>query len=168
MSVFSHPGRHHVIELPSLDPAAVEIAGRNWLTAQLLARRFEVAVPEVDRGIDLIIFREIGAEGIRALPLQLKCSSGEGFSLHRKYEGRGIPMAYIWNVLGQPEVYFLTYDEALVALGDRALQTTSWMRDGYYAFTRVSDDLRSRLVPFRDRWDWVGARLDAQPTSGAV
>lgn len=161
-------GAHRVNELPKLDPAAVEIAGRNWLTAQLLARGFEVAVPEVDRGIDLIVFREVGAAGIRALPLQLKCSSLEGFSLHRKYEGRGIPMAYVWNVLGQPEVYFLTYDEALIALGEQAAKTASWSKDGYYAFTRVSDDLRSRLALYRGRWDWIAAQLDAQPTSGAA
>ena len=77
-------------------------------------------------------------------------------------------MAYVWNVLAQPEVYFLTYDEALIALGGKASQSASWTNDGYYAFTRVSDDLRSRLVRYRGRWDWIAARLEAQPTSGAA
>ena len=39
------------------DTATVEVAGRNWLTANLLTRGFEVAVPIVDRGVDLIVFR---------------------------------------------------------------------------------------------------------------
>ncbi|SPU55418.1 Uncharacterised protein [Brevundimonas vesicularis] len=83
----------------NISSATVEVAGRNWLTAQLLMRGFEVATPVVDRGVDLIVFKEVGEQGIRALPLQLKCSSGESFSLDRKYEGRGIPLAYVWNVL---------------------------------------------------------------------
>lgn len=55
--------------------AAIEIAGRNWLTAQLLVRGFEVAIPTIDRGVDVIVFKETGNHGIRALPLQLKCSA---------------------------------------------------------------------------------------------
>jgi len=41
---------------------AVEIAGRNWLVARLLIRGIEVATPDIDRGIDLIAFREFSAE----------------------------------------------------------------------------------------------------------
>jgi hypothetical protein len=143
------------------------MAGRNWLTAQLLAQGFEVAIPAVDRGIDLIVFREVGEAGIRALPLQLKCASGESFSLDRKYAGRGIPLVYIWNVLNQPVAYFLEYGEALVVLGERAAATTSWIAGGYYTINRISPDLRARLEPYRARWQWLTSRLEAQPTSGA-
>jgi hypothetical protein len=105
--------------------AAIEIAGRNWLAAQLLVQGFEVATPVVDRGIDLIVFREVGEAGIRALPLQLKCASAESFSLDRKYAGRGIPLVYVWNVLTQPAAYFLSYAEALAMLGEQAVHTDS-------------------------------------------
>ncbi len=52
--------------ITGLSAAAVEIAGRNWLTAQLLARGLEVATPVVDRGIDLIVFREVGTQRVAA------------------------------------------------------------------------------------------------------
>ena len=145
---------------------AVEAAGRNWLSAQLLLRGLEVSVPIVDRGIDLIVFKEVGDAGIRALPLQLKCASAESFSLDRKYAGRGIPLVYVWNVLTQPTAFFLTYDEALVALGEQASATTSWVERGYYSKNYISADLRARLAAFENRWDWLKDCLEHQPTSG--
>lgn len=149
------------------DTATVEIAGRNWLMAQLLVRGFEVAAPVVDRGVDLIVFREVGNLGIRALPLQLKCASTESFSLDRKYEGRGIPLVYIWNVLTQPVAYMLTYEEAKSVLGAQASNTKSWTEGGRYAFTSIGTDLRSRLRPFAGRWEWLETQLNSQPTSGS-
>ena len=147
-----------------LNAAAVEMAGRNWLTAQLLTRGIGVAIPAVDHGIDLIVFREVGDAGIRALPLQLKCAKQESFGLHRKYEGRGIPLVYIWHVLEQPIAYFLDYAEAREALGS-ATETASWRR-GAYTFNRISPALQTRLNPYRDRWSWLMSRIAAQPTSG--
>lgn len=145
---------------------AVEAAGRNWLSAQLLLRGLEVSVPIVDRGIDLIVFKEVGDVGIRALPLQLKCASAESFSLDRKYAGRGIPLVYVWNVLTQPTAFFLTYDEALVALGEQAAVTASWVDRGYYSKNYISADLRARLADFENRWEWLKGCLDHQPSSG--
>lgn len=152
---------------PTLSSATVEVAGRNWLTAQLLMRGFEVSTPVVDRGVDLIVFREVGQQGIRALPLQLKCATGESFGLDRKYEGRGIPLAYIWNVTANPVTFLMTYEEALVVLGPKAAASQSWVAGGKYTVTRVGADLRQRLLPFENRWDWLAERLSAQPESGA-
>jgi len=42
-----------------MDPQLVELAGRNWLTSQLLQAGLEVARPERDRGIDLIAYRDM-------------------------------------------------------------------------------------------------------------
>lgn len=151
-----------------LSPAVVEVAGRNWLMAQLLTRGFEVAVPVVDRGVDLIAFREVGHEGIRALPLQLKCASFESFSLDRKYEGRGIPLIYIWDVLRQPTAFMLSYDEALSVLGAQAAASKSWTDGGKYSITTIGNGLRSRLQPYAGRWAWLDERLTSQPTSGNV
>lgn len=154
-------------DLPTLNSATVEVAGRNWLTAQLLMSGFEVSTPVVDRGVDLIVFREVGRQGIRALPLQLKCASGESFGLDRKYEGRGIPLAYIWNVTTNPVVFLMTYEEALAVLGTRATASKSWVDGRKYAVTRVGAGLRQRLSPFESRWEWLAERLMAQPESGA-
>ena len=149
-----------------LSSAVVEVAGRNWFTAQLLTRGFEVATPVVDQGIDLIAFREVGSAGIRALPLQLKCASAESFSLDRKYAERGIPLVYVWNVLREAEAFLLDYEEALSVLGPRAAATRSWTEGGYYTVNRISPELRDRLAPYGSRWSWLAARLEAQPTSG--
>ena len=145
-----------------LSTKAIEIAGRNWLVSQLLGRGFDVATPEVDQGIDLIIFREIGTAGIRALPLQLKCATGRAFSLDKKYEGRGIPQVYVWNVLADPEAYILDYDEALAVLGDQAASSPSFVQRGYYSVSTISAVRAAGLAPYRNRWDWLSSRLEAQ------
>jgi len=148
------------------NPKAVEFAGRNWLTSQLLVRGFEVSIPVVDRGVDLIVFKEIGSAGIRALPLQLKCSLYESFSVDRKYEGRGIPLCYIWNVLGTPTALLMNYDEALDSLPESARKSASWAQNGYYTITNnPSADLRSKLMEFADRWNWLSELLESQPQS---
>ncbi|MCK6106056.1 hypothetical protein [Brevundimonas sp. EYE_349] len=151
----------------AMSSATIEIAGRNWLTAQLLLRGFEVATPVVDQGVDLIVFREVGERGIRALPLQLKCASVATFGLDRKYEGRGIPLVYIWDVLGQPTAFFLTYEEALEVLGEAAISTKSWTVGGKYTVTNVGSRLREKLASYSPRWDWLADQLAEQPTSGS-
>ena len=147
--------------------AAVEMAGRNWLVAKLLDKGFQVSIPVVDHGIDLIVFDEVGERGIRALPLQLKCAREERFSLSTKYDGRGVVMTYIWNALDNPTVFMLTYEEALSALGRRA-NTPSWDK-GHYTVTRVPSALRTLLENrYGDRWDWLRERLAEQPPSNVL
>jgi len=142
------------------------MAGRNWLTAKLLLEGFEVAVPQVDRGIDLIIFNECGERGIKSLGLQLKCAREKRFSLHEKYKGRGIPIVYIWSALAQPRAFILTYDEAHSELGEAAKKTKSWASGGHYSFTHVSPDLEVRLKKYEHRWSWLRDQLANQVTSG--
>ena len=154
--------------MASLSKATVEVAGRNWLTAELLLRDFEVATPVVDRGVDLIVFKEVGEAGIKSLPLQLKVASAERFDLDRKYEGRGIPFAFVWHVISDPTVFFLTYDEAVAVLGPAAIATKSWIEGRRYGVTRkVPVELRKRLSPYENRWSWLDERLAAQPASGS-
>jgi len=42
-----------------MDSQMVELAGRHWLTSQLLRADLEVALPERDRGIDLIVYADL-------------------------------------------------------------------------------------------------------------
>ena len=100
------------------DTRIIEVAGRNWLTAQLLLEGIRVATPTFDEGIDLIAFKEIPTHGIKALPLQLKCAREEVFSLDRKYADRNMAMVYVWNVLEAPSAYVLSYEEAHELLGN--------------------------------------------------
>ena len=152
--------------MTSLRTAAVELAGRNWLVVQLLKREIDVAIPVVDRGVDVIAFREVGLHGIKAQPLQLKCAAADSFSLDRKYADRGVPLVYIWRVFDQPVAYILTYDEALEVLGEQSRSSASWMEGGKYSATSVGARLKDGLAPFEGRWDWLENRLSQQPVSG--
>ena len=151
----------------SFKTAAVEMAGRNWLVAKLLHEGLEVAIPSVDRGIDLIAFREVGDAGIQALPLQLKCAEKQRFSLRTKYENRGILLVYIWNVFVSPEAYILNYKEAEKELGARATGTDSWNR-GHYVYSRISPDLQRRLDHYKNDWDRLRRELDSRAVSGQL
>ncbi|MHB2036215.1 MAG: hypothetical protein ACYCPW_05680 [Nitrososphaerales archaeon] len=54
-----------------MDTQLVELAGRNWLTSELLKAGLEVARPERDRGIDLIAYVDRGG-GRKFLLIQSK------------------------------------------------------------------------------------------------
>lgn len=143
----------------------VEIAGRSWVISRLLAHDIEVATPVVDAGIDLIAFKEVGAGGIKALPLQLKCASDEAFSLDQKYAGRGITMIYVWNVMTTPTAFVLSYEDALNVLGAKSASTTSFSEGGSYSASYVSKVRKQLLTPYENRWDWLGKRIASQPES---
>lgn len=143
----------------------VELAGRSWVVSRLLAHGIEVATPVVDSGIDLIAFKEVGAGGIRALPLQLKCATAENFSLDAKYAERGITMVYVWHVMTTPRAYIMSYEEALTVLGEKSAATPSFSGRGTYSMSSVSKDKQQRLGAFLDRWDWLKSRIEEQPES---
>ncbi|MFA4940175.1 hypothetical protein [Brevundimonas sp.] len=117
----------------------VELAGRSWVVSRLLAHGIEVATPVVDSGIDLIAFKEAGVGGIKALPLQLKCATGEAFSLNAKYAERGITMIYVWRVMIAPTAFIMSYAEALAVLGEKSASTASFAEQGAYSMSSVSN-----------------------------
>ena len=149
-----------------IDRQLVELAGRHWLTSQLLQAGLEVARPERDRGIDLIAyvdFRQPG-EGFVACPIQMKAATKEIFGLDPKYSKfPGLILAYVWN-LGNPsetKCYALTYDDAFVIADTLGWTTTKSFQTGgrskkpRYITTKPSKDLRNRLAAYEmnsERW----------------
>lgn len=137
-----------------MDTQTVEILGRNLLVAELLSAGIEVALPLRDRGVDLIAYLERG-EGLEcfsAFPVQMKAASTRAFSIDRKYAPfRNLILAYVWNVGGEesPEIYALTYEEA-VNIGDKLgwTGTASW-EAGAYATTKPSARLLELLGDYR-------------------
>jgi hypothetical protein len=100
-----------------VDTQLVELEGRNWLTSQLLKAGLEVARPERDKGIDLIVYRDIDeTHQFLAYPIQMKAATRAVFSLYPKYEKfSNLILAYVWN-LGdstRTKCFALTYAQAL-------------------------------------------------------
>jgi hypothetical protein len=125
-----------------MDTQVIELLGRNRLISELLRARLEVAVPERDRGVDLIAYVDLESQvaSFVARPIQMKASSRQGFSVYRKYSKvRDLILAFVWN-LEDPEraaTFALTYPE-VVAIADRMAwtKTASWIQKGWYSTSR--------------------------------
>ena len=103
----------------SIDKQVTELVGRSKLVAELLRSGIEVAIPERDRGIDLVAYLDLDsrATSFIARPIQMKDSSGEHFSIEQKYARfHDLILAFVWHVHDPTPspIYALTYREALV------------------------------------------------------
>jgi len=156
-----------------LDSKLVELAGRNWLTSELLRAGLEVARPERDRGIDLIAYRDIGEKKqFVAYPIQMKAASASTFSIDPKYaKFARLIMAYVWdlNDSAVTKCFALTYAEALqVATEMGYTRTPSWLTGGRtqkrgYTTTAPSRKLCALLSPFQmdsEKWVKLADRLE--------
>jgi Na+-transporting NADH:ubiquinone oxidoreductase subunit NqrD len=146
--------------MKSIDSGVVEIVGRHRLIQELLSAGLEVAIPQRDRGIDLIAYvdRDSRIERFVGIPIQLKAATGRSFSIATKYSKfPNLIHAFVWG-LGEgvePVTYAMTQAEA-VALGEAMGWTTteSWKR-GYYTSQRPGKKLLALLEPYRmnaERW----------------
>jgi len=143
----------------NLDNFALEVVGKNWLVSELLKAGFQTAVPSYDKGIDLIAFRPPNKnEMLKAVPLQLKVSKNEVFSLNSKYsECRGLLLVYIWHTLGpHTECFALRYNEAFKIMQERGYtRTASWKVEGEYTTNKPSAELKKTLKLYKcgpNRW----------------
>ncbi len=130
----------------------IEILGRSRLKAALIEAGLEVATPERDSGIDLIMYRwsPEGGEFI-ARPIQMKAATEFTFSVDRKYERiPALVIAYVMNTRGADHaIHAMTYPEATeVARILGWTKTKSW-EDGGYTRTYGSRKLVEALEPYR-------------------
>ena len=137
-----------------MDKQVTELIGRSKLVAELLRSGIEVAIPERDRGIDLIAYLDLDsrATSFVARPIQMKASSGEQFSIEKKYEKfRGLILAFVWHVHdpAPSPIYALTYREAL-AIGKTMGWTKrdSWIKGDRFTTQRPSKKLVGLLQPY--------------------
>lgn len=144
----------------AIDTGAVEIIGRHRLIQELLTAGLEVAIPQRDRGIDLIAYvdRDARLPSFVAVPIQLKAATGRSFSIATKYSKfPNLLHAFVWG-LGKgidPVTYALTQAEA-VGVGEAMgwTKTESWRR-GFYTSQQPGRRLLSLLEPYRmntERW----------------
>ena len=140
-----------------MDKQVTELVGRSKLVAELLHSGIEVAIPQRDRGIDLIAYLDLDsrAASFIARPIQMKASSEEQFSIEKKCaKFRDLILVFVWHVHdpATPAIYALTYSEA-VGVG-KAMGWTkrkSWIKDGRFTTQQPSKKLVRLLQPYRMR-----------------
>lgn len=140
-----------------LDSQVVEIIGRSRLIESILRADLEVALPQRDHGIDLIVFDEGDTQRrtqFRAIPIQLKSSSTQQFSIARRHEQfPDLRIAHVWNV-HEPnavEIYVVTHEES-VRVGDQVgwTKTNSWALGAYSKRgIRAGTPIHATLAPYR-------------------
>jgi hypothetical protein len=152
-----------------MDTQVIELLGRNRLISELLRAGLEIAVPERDRGVDLIAYVDLESHvsSFVARPIQMKASSRQGFSVYRKYSKlRDLILAFVWNLEDSERaaMYALTYPEA-VAIADRMgwTKTPSWLQKGGYSTSRPGEKLLELLAPHK-----MTAALWWQKVTGAA
>lgn len=137
-----------------LDTRMIEVLGRGCLIDQLLQAGLEVALPERNRGVDLIAYADpsVPANRFSAKPIQMKAASKRGFSLDQKYERiSDLIMAYVWHVDApqQTVIYALTYDQAFSIAEELGwTRTASWAKGNYFT-SSPSKQIEALLEPFR-------------------
>jgi hypothetical protein len=143
-----------------MESQIIELLGRNRLIDDLLRAGLEVALPIRDRGIDLIVYADLGlgVAQFAAVPIQMKASSKCAFSLDAKYSKfPNLLIAHIWHIDSPKDevTYAMNYDEALaVAEVMGWIKNPTWVK-GYYANNNPGAKLRSLLEPHRmtaEKW----------------
>jgi hypothetical protein len=121
-----------------LSAKAIELLNMHELTAELMARGWNVYLPVYDEGIDLLATRNDVSEVIR---IQLKSR----WSIDRKYVGRPIEIAY-----KDRGTWYLAPHEAMVLAGEQEgyCAQTSWTGDkGMWNVATMSVRLAERMAP---------------------
>lgn len=139
-------------EVIMLDTQQMELIGRHRLIEHLLQSGIEVAMPYRDRGVDIVIYWNTEADRFVSFPVQLKVSSGRGFSLARKYATQpNLVLIYAWQARDSEHSTMLamSYRDALgIACDQGYTRTSSWIDRHAYGVTNVGRTLAERLNPF--------------------
>jgi len=148
-----------------IDSQVTEIIGRNYLIAQILGSGLEVATPMRDRGVDLLVYRDIPRRNtaFQCLPVQLKSATVESFAVSKKYDKfPKLLIVHIWNVGNASEghpTFAMTYEQTLdIAAKMGWTNTATWRANEIYSTTRPSTKLKDLLEEHRmnpGRWQTV-------------
>lgn len=137
--------------LDKLDTQQVELIGVAALETELIRQGFEVARPNRDRGIDLIIYSDNLDRPFSAVPIQMKSSTGKAFGVFNKYEKfNNLVMAYVWNVLDKPRFFVMTYEQSVEFVPD--LNGKSWLQNKCYTWSNVPKKIEEKLLKYENNW----------------
>lgn len=136
-----------------LDTQQVELIGTAALEAELIRQGFEVARPNRDRGIDLIVYSDKKDKPFSAVPIQVKAATDRSFGAFRKYEKfTGLILAFVWHATTQPRYFLLTHPETVKFIKDP--KGYSWQSNGTYKWSgKIPKWVEEGLLPYENRWD---------------
>ena len=133
-----------------LSKKQLEKMGISYVAECLYREDLRFAVPDIDDGIDLIVYNRAEDNHFAAVPLQLKAFSDEEFYSDEKYlRINGLFMIYLWFVGTKTPIraFGMKYAEVEKIVNNRA-----WTRhNGVYARTTGSNTLREAMHPFEIR-----------------
>lgn len=126
-----------------------------WLVSSLEKNGVRAAFPELDTGIDLIAFED--EFRFRAVPIQVKSFSDEGFYTNRKYLKKpGLKIVYLWHLTNFDRIvaFCLPYEQA-EAIVDNQKRSR---KNGIY-YTKATSRIKEALEPFLVH-DWKVALFE--------
>lgn len=130
-----------------LSKKQLEKIGTAYVAEHLYREGLRFALPDIDDGIDLIVYNFAEDSQFTSVPVQLKAFSDEEFYSDKKYlKINGLFMVYLWYVGTEKPVkaFGMKYTEV-----EKIVDQKSWSRhNGVYAITRGTNPLRDILRPF--------------------
>lgn len=139
-----------------MDSQIVELLGRNRLIGELLQAGLEVALPQRDRGIDLIAYMDLGWEEEHlsrfvACPIQMKAARGASFGAWQRYARFPNLVLVFIGYIEDPArtvTHALTHTESVRIVEAMGwAQTKSWIESHGYGTTKPGRELRALLEP---------------------
>lgn len=132
----------------NLSKRQIEKVGVAYVVEQLYREGLRFAMPDIDDGIDFIVYDHGESVPFRAVPVQLKAFSREEFYSDKKYlRIQGLFIVYLWNVgSGRPvQAFGMPYLEAEKIVDRRGYSRSK----GIYAITGGSGPIRDAMRPFK-------------------
>ena len=129
------------------------------VATELMRRGIDVAYPESDYGIDIIVFRRNhdGNLANQFVPIQVKARSHSGYSFQKSWFGKAVNLVLVqvWWISENPEFYiFSNLSQVEDALGDHA-HSPSWTKKGGYSVTEATKRHDTRMNRHRDKWERI-------------
>ena len=122
--------------------------GREMFAQRATERGFKIRTPSTSDAGDFVVESESNFR-----PVRLVCSESPRISLRSEWaEPADLVFAYIWLLPTRTRIFLMCYEEAARILGEKALQSPSFTKRGYYT-TAVTPRRQQQMEPFEDRWD---------------
>ena len=121
--------------------AQIEFVNRSRLIARLFELGYEVFVPVIDTGVDLVAYRPAD-KAVKLVQLKTR------WTIDRKYLDRDIWIAFPAEEYGD---WFVAPHDALVALGEQRgyCKTASWTDRGLYHLAPLPPALAEAMAQWR-------------------
>ena len=136
-----------------MDKQLIEVIGIAKFTEFAIRSLFELAFPVRDNGIDSILYFPVEDNLLTtAIPVQLKCYSGQALTVDSKYNRLGnILHVIIWNCLDtNPSFFALTQNHSMQIANKLGWDATpGWAsKNGRYDATTATTPIRNEMAQY--------------------